>query len=105
MARRLRWSQVAADDLEAVIRHVEQDSLSMASEIASDAMTAARRAARSPEAGSIVPEFNDRTLRELLVKRSFRLMYRIKPREVFVVAFLRHTRDITRLKRTRDVDA
>ena len=104
MARQPRWTQVGADDLDAVVRHVEQDSVPISREIVAEAMDAARRAARSPEAGSIVPEINDPTLREVLVKCSFRLMYRIQPQGVFVVAFLRHTRDVKRRMRRRNFD-
>lgn len=100
MARRIRWTAVAADDLEAVVRYVEQDSLEAAKAIARSAMKSARRLANQAEAGSIVPEFDDPSLREVSVNRTYRLMYRVFHSHCDIVAFLHHARDIERLNVT-----
>ncbi|MGH7771218.1 MAG: type II toxin-antitoxin system RelE/ParE family toxin [Candidatus Binatia bacterium] len=78
MAYRLIWAPAARLDLK-----------DLASYIASNNPTAARRFVRSlfqvvqrlpefPESGRIVPEFNDAHIREV-IRRPCRLVYRIKP--------------------------
>lgn len=104
MARGIRWTIAAADDLEAGVKYVALDAPSRAIAIAQAAMDRAMRIGDAPESGSIVPEFDDPTLREVLVKRSFRMLYRIKPDGCYVVAFLHHARDIARLVQDREFD-
>ncbi|REJ85656.1 MAG: type II toxin-antitoxin system RelE/ParE family toxin [Planctomycetota bacterium] len=104
MARGIRWTIAAADDLESVVNYVAQDSPSRASAIARAAVDQSHRITQAPESGSIVPEFDDPTLREIIVKRSFRLIFRITPDACHVMAFLHHARDITRLVQNREFD-
>lgn len=46
-----------------------------------------------PERGRIIPEFNDRSLREIFVSR-YRIMYEIKSKEIVVIAVVHMSRDL-----------
>ena len=62
-----------------------------------------KRAAASlsefPDRGRRVVEFDDPAVRELIVD-SYRLIYRVRPRRLSVLAFVHKSRDLARLVRT-----
>ena len=51
---------------------------------------------RARDSRRIVPELNRTNVRELLVQR-YRLLYKVTPSEVHVLAFIHGARDLTRL--------
>ena len=92
MARTIVWSEPAWHDLEQVADYIAQDSLHYAATFVREVRDAARSLATFAERGRIVPELNDPAVRELLVGR-YRLMYRVAPSTVQIVAFVHGARD------------
>jgi addiction module RelE/StbE family toxin len=82
---RVSWSPTALDDVDAIAEYIHRDSPAYASAVVSKLLEAARNLATSPNAGRIVPEFDDETIRERFVY-SYRLIYRIQGNDVLVVA-------------------
>ena len=70
------WSPQAIEDVEAIARYIESDSPFQARRVAMLIMQEARRLQRHPRCGSIIPERNEETYRELRVF-SYRLLYRV----------------------------
>lgn len=73
----VRWTALAADDLEAITEFIAADSPHYARLFAIDAITAVERLARLPFSGRIVPELGDQAIREILLG-SYRILYRVK---------------------------
>ena len=60
-----------------------------------EAQAAAASLSRFARRGHVVRERNDQNLRELIVARSYRLIYKVAPDdEVLVIAFVHRARDL-----------
>ena len=93
MARLVRWTLSAADDVERACEFIAQDSPAYASHLASRVMAAADSLAQLSERGRHVPEVNRRDVRELFVDR-YRLVYRVEDQAVFILAFIHSARQL-----------
>lgn len=82
---RVSWSPAALDDIDAIAEYIHRDSPAYASAVVSKLLEAAQGLVIFPNAGRIVPEFADNTIRECFVY-SYRLIYRIQGNKVLVVA-------------------
>jgi toxin ParE1/3/4 len=71
---RLRWSERAREDLEAIADFIGQDDPLAARRWIARLQVRARQAAALPTTGRIVPEWNDPRVREVLV-RTYRVIY------------------------------
>ena len=96
MARAIRWTEVATDDLHEAARFIARDSPYYAAAFVGDVRKTARSLHHSPERGRIVPESNRSDIRELLIK-SYRLIYQVTDYEVFILAFIHGARDLDTL--------
>jgi plasmid stabilization system protein ParE len=90
--RTVIWADSAAAALDDVVTYIAQDSRDQAIKVLLRALETAATLDTLADRGRIVPELQDATLRELFVFR-YRLMYRVLPDQVRVVAFLHGARD------------
>jgi toxin ParE1/3/4 len=89
---RIEWSPRAREDLRQICDFIARDSEYYARSFVRRAVETFERCGEFPEAGSIVPEFDDPKLRERLVYR-YRLIYRsVSESHVEVVAIIHGTR-------------
>lgn len=89
--------------MEEVARFVARDSPRYAVVLQREAQSAAASLRQFARRGRVVPERGDERLRELIVARSYRLLYRIwGDDEVHIIAFLNSARDV---RRFLDADA
>ena len=98
--RRVVWTDHARDTLNEALAYIAQDSPDAASRIAAALIQEAATLVTLPERGRIVPELEDPTIRELLV-RPFRLIYEVNPAEVRVLTVVHERRDTSGWKRER----
>lgn len=106
MAGRVRsvvWAESAHAALDEVISYIAQDSRQAALELLARALDAAAGLATLSERGRVVPELDDPAIREVSVHR-YRLLYRIEPDHVVVVAFLHGARDFAKWRQGRDLN-
>ena len=92
MARRVRWTPRAASLLEEVARRLADESTSAAAKLVGDLLEAAESLANLADRGRRVPELGESQYRELLT-RDYRLVYRVNPEEVVVIALIHGSRD------------
>jgi toxin ParE1/3/4 len=95
-ARRVVWTETAAEDLDQVAEFIARDSPRYAAAFVREARDAARSLAVLARRGRIVPEFADENIRELLV-RSYRLIYQVSPDVVSIIGFIHGARDLSAL--------
>ena len=81
---KLHWTLVARDDLKRIQRYIAHDKAEAAKRWVQRLRGRARDAARAPESGRVVPEFNDTDIREVIVG-NYRLVYRVERGEVIVL--------------------
>ena len=75
---RIIWSPDAAADLEAICDYIAKDSEHFAWVFAQGLLNAIERLQTFPESGRIVPEYNQKGIREIIFQ-NYRIVYRIEP--------------------------
>ena len=93
MAHEIDWAESAVASLVDAVEYIARDSPSYAAAFAVRAEQAATSLQLFPERGRRVPEFNDPAVREISVD-SHRLIYRVAPSRVLLLAFLHRSRDL-----------
>jgi toxin ParE1/3/4 len=74
MAYRVRWSSRALSDLESIAAYIEADSPAYARSVVKKIVFATRQLSRFPRSGREVPEFENPSIRELIIY-SYRIIY------------------------------
>ena len=92
---RVRWSKNASRDYWDIVGFIEQHSASAAVKLGDAFEAAADRLTLYPELGRVVPEFSDRSIRELIVQE-YRFLYRVEGDHVTVLTLVHGSRDIWR---------
>lgn len=80
----LRWTEVAASDLESIRDYIRRDSPAIAQLVATRLFDAVSMLRDFPEAGRVVPERNDPALREL-IRPPYRIVYERRAEAIIVL--------------------
>lgn len=95
MDREVRWSAPAAADLEAIAEYIAKDSEQYAGAFVDRILDAVEQLGALADRGQVVPEFQDASLREILVA-PYRIVYELTPGTVMVVALIHGARRLNR---------
>jgi toxin ParE1/3/4 len=87
MAYTIVWSPSAIADVNDLAQYIARDSVAYASAVVAKLLEATRTLENFPVAGRIVPEFNDKAIREKLVY-SYRVIYRIEGSTVTIITVI-----------------
>ena len=87
--RRVRWTDQAIGDLAAISAFIEQDSPHYASVMVARLIRAVDRLEDFPESGRVVPEFERKTVREV-VERPYRIVYRVVGKDEVHILTVHH---------------
>ena len=87
MAYRIVWSPRAAKDLDSIADYIAADSPTYAGTVLKNIVNQTRILARFPQAGRMVPEYDDENMRELIVY-DYRIIYRLEQDEALIVAVI-----------------
>ncbi|MFM9972930.1 MAG: type II toxin-antitoxin system RelE/ParE family toxin [Burkholderiales bacterium] len=90
---RVEWSDFARDDLDDLVRYITRDSAFYARRFGQKVVLATRRLKEFPESGRMIPEVDDRALREIIVQ-GYRVMYRLETERVLILAVMHGSRNI-----------
>lgn len=91
---RVEWSNPAREDLEELVRYIEQDSPHYARRFGEKVVLATRRLKDFAQSGRIIPEMDDPNFREIIVQ-DYRVMYRVEHDSVLILAVMHGSRDFT----------
>lgn len=97
MAFRIVWSPEAVDDLEAIKNFIARDSEQYAKSIVKKILDKAKTISLFPHHGRIVPELNNKKLREVFVF-DYRCIYRVQEQRVTILAIIHGKRLITNIE-------
>ena len=92
----IRWSPKAASHLEQICEYIAIDSETYARIFAKKVLSLVEGIVLFPEAGRIVPEYNDPKLREQICG-NYRIIYRLKNDAIEIVAICHGSRLLERL--------
>ena len=87
MDREIVWTLRATADLESIVEYIFRDSEFYATAVAREVIAAARSLTTFAERGRMVPEYEDPTVREIIVRR-YRLIYRVKSERIEVLRII-----------------
>ena len=90
---RVEWSDLARDDLDDLVRYISRDSAFYARRFGQKVVLATRRLKEFPESGRMIPEADDKSLREIIVQ-GYRVIYRLEAERVLVLAVMHGSRDV-----------
>lgn len=90
----VNWSDFALDDLEDIKHYISKDSPFYAREFIDLIFTTAERLVDFLLSGREVPEAEDKSIREVIVQ-SYRVMYRVEPSCILMLAVMHGSRDLT----------
>ena len=90
---RVEWSDFARDDLDNLVHYISRDSAFYARRFSQKVVLATRRLREFPESGRIIPEAEDKALREIIVQ-GYRVMYRRETGRVLILAVMHGSRDV-----------
>ena len=76
MAFQIIWSEQARDDLQSIVLFIAQDNPTIAESFGYRLMSKVDMLAQFPQIGRVVPEENDETIRELIL-RPYRIIYKV----------------------------
>ncbi len=94
MAYEVEWTESALAGLTEAVEYIARDSLSYAASLLVRADHAAITLCEFPNRGSLVREYRDPAVRELIVSSKYRLIYRVFRTKVSVIAFVHTSRDL-----------
>jgi addiction module RelE/StbE family toxin len=88
---RIVWSPDAAADLEEICNYIAENSELYARVFAQGIINAIERLQIFPMSGRIVPEYNQKDLREIIFQ-NYRIVYRIRSDDVEIVTIMHGAR-------------
>ena len=88
---KVKWSPEAVEDVESIAQYISRDSQFYAQATVSKIIDFSRSVGKFPQMGRMVPEFNDKKIRERLVY-SYRLVYKIERVRILIVAVIHDKR-------------
>ena len=91
----VRWTIAARGDLRAVVEYISRDSPTYAAATAERILSAAGRLRLHPRLGRVVPEFEDDSIRELIVG-NHRVVYTVRGERIGIVAVVHASREVLR---------
>lgn len=91
---RVEWSDFASDDLADVVAYISRDSTFYAQIFGERVVLATRRLGDFPESSRMIPEAEDKSLREIIV-RGYRVMYRLEKKHVLILAVMHGSRNLS----------
>ena len=87
---RIRWTDIAIDNLNDIGDYISKDSFKYAKIVIENLFTSTNLLKQHPRIGRIVPEFNNPNIREL-IKGSYRIIYRIVDEKHIDVITVHHS--------------
>ena len=83
----VKWSPEATEDLESIVEYIARDSEFYARSVVSKILAVSRNISDQPMIGRIVPEIDEKEIRERFVY-SYRLVYSIQNSTITIVAII-----------------
>jgi len=89
----IRWSPLATDDYESIIRYYEKTAPKFAQNFAIKIIFIIENLSNFPKMGRIVPELESGEIREI-VYRNFRIIYRLKENILEIARIIHGSRSL-----------
>jgi addiction module RelE/StbE family toxin len=91
---RIEWTAPAEADLRAIFDYIARDSRAYAERFIDRVLESVGRLADHPHMGRTVPETDSEGIRELIFRRSYRIIYAVRGDRILVLAIVHTSRDM-----------
>ncbi len=93
---KIKWTDPSVRDLENIYEYIKKDSEYYAAIFVEKIIKAPEILVKYPEIGRIVPEYEEETLRELIIS-PYRIIYRINIDFVSILTVIHSSRDLEQI--------
>ena len=90
---KIGWSEEGLKRFRQILEYIEEDSPQNATKVANTIWNRIQQLKEFPELGRMVPEFNRKGIRELIVY-NFRIVYRLKSQDYIEIVGIHHSAQI-----------
>lgn len=98
MAAKIIWTKSALADLDDIANYIAKDSSFYAAAFVSEVRNASRSLDHFAARGHIVPEFQNRQIREIFIG-GYRILYKFTRQRVYILGIVHGTRNLVTLWR------
>ncbi|MEI6815993.1 MAG: type II toxin-antitoxin system RelE/ParE family toxin [Bacteroidota bacterium] len=91
----IKWTKLALKDLDSIDDYISQDSTYYAQKIIENILDSVKILLAHPLSGRIVPEFEKKEIRELIIG-NYRIVYKIYPKKISIVRVHHAARDMSK---------
>ncbi|MBS3908583.1 MAG: type II toxin-antitoxin system RelE/ParE family toxin [Actinobacteria bacterium] len=95
MAREVVWSAEAVADIEALANYIARDSAAYATSFVQEILDSSKTLSSFSKRGRIVPELDDSSVRELLI-RDYRIIYHVEKSRIIILGLIHGSRDLNK---------
>lgn len=87
MARKVKWTEVAWNDLEKIVDYIAKDSPDYGEEFVYKVRDVARSLGYLSNRGHVVSEFGDPSIREVFIRR-LRLINQVRGKTIYIIGLI-----------------
>jgi toxin ParE1/3/4 len=91
----IKWTKLALHDVDSIHDYIAQDSPHYAQKTIESIFERVKILIANPEAGRLVPEFENKIIRELIVG-NYRIVYKIYPKKISILRVHHSARDMSK---------
>ncbi|WP_405232529.1 type II toxin-antitoxin system RelE/ParE family toxin [Lentisalinibacter salinarum] len=91
---RIEWTAPAEADLRVLFDYIARDSAASAERFIDRILESVGKLADHPQMGRSVPETDSRDIRELIFRKSYRIIYAVRDDRILVLAIVHTSRDM-----------
>ena len=99
--RKLIWTDPAVNDLQAMSDYISKDSEYFASIFIGELIQSVEKLIEFPEIGRMVPEYQRKDIRELIVQ-SYRIIYQIEDKRILILIVVHGRRELLELMESEE---
>lgn len=88
---KVNWTIQALDDMDAIAEYISHNSFRYASAFVEKTFQKVVILEKFPQSGRIVPEYNEKNIRELILENKYRIIYRFIDGERVDILMVHHS--------------
>jgi toxin ParE1/3/4 len=92
------WTEISIADLKEIFDYISIDSSRYASIVVNQIYLRAQIISNNPSIGRIVPEFNQKNIREIISRHNYRIIYKLKNTNQVDILRIYHSSRLLKVK-------
>ncbi len=93
----IEWTEISTEDLKEIFDFIAEDSIRYATITSNKIYQRAQVVAQNPYVGRMVPEYNEKSIREV-IEGNYRIIYRVKNSQQVDILRVYHSARLLKIK-------